>query len=363
MTTALQTPVDAHQEWLEERRRFIGGSDSASLFPEESVYGCDTRLFFDKSGIEPDYPRTQREENLLKRGHIWENVVALYFQEHTGFKIRRIGARTSKDHPALGVNMDRQIIGVTTEDLKAVFPSSPEIQAMEGACGPGYLECKTANEFAFKQMLERGVTTDYVFQVNHGLAVTGYRWGIFAVLEPTWGNFATFPFVFKENLAQEQIRRAEAFWDALRRGELPVPKISDKRCKSCLWRRSCPRSQELLAQADKEFFADGYVVDESLAELVADYQSARELVDEHQQTADAIKERLQEALGDRQKVEVPSVGVRISWATSKPPMRWDSKALEGTVKELSKTEPEIAEQVAACRRAGEPSRPFKIMVA
>lgn len=408
-------------DWLEQRRQFIGGSDSASLFPEDSKYGCDVRLFFDKTGHAPDYPRTPKEENILKRGHIWEAVVALYFQESTGLKVRRIGARQSKEHPAMGVNMDRQIIGVTTEQLKSLWPNSAEIQAMEGECGPGYLECKTANEWMFKSMMESGVPHDYILQVNHGLVVTDYRWGVFAVLEPSGGNFAAFPYVFKANLAAEQIRRAESFWAALEANQMPSVKVSDNRCRSCVYRRSCPRSKELLAERDKEFTAEGYAADNSpeLVELLADYKEAAEVADQKAETVDSIKARIKQVLGDRQKVEVSTAGARVSFATTKPPMRWDGKALEGTTKDLARydiptdarceepTGPEgdgqcgepaslvvaagqfrvayfmcescgfkavkhgaalvarkdVASVVASCRRAGEPSRPLKIVFA
>ena len=53
-----------------------------------------------------------------------------------------MGTRVSKDFSFMGVNMDRQIIGVTTDELKQLWPNSKEIQEMEGQCGPGYLEWK-----------------------------------------------------------------------------------------------------------------------------------------------------------------------------------------------------------------------------
>jgi predicted phage-related endonuclease len=82
--TQIAPPIPTREDWLEQRRRYVGGSDSASLFPEDSKYGCSTRLFFDKSGQKPDYPRTQREEDILKRGNVWESIVANYFSETTG---------------------------------------------------------------------------------------------------------------------------------------------------------------------------------------------------------------------------------------------------------------------------------------
>lgn len=414
-TQNVVTPQQLSDDWLEKRRLFIGGSDSPSLFPEDSKYGCDVRLFFDKSGRTPDYPRTMKEDQILRRGQIWESVVALYFQESTGLKIRRIGSRVSKDYPFMGVNMDRQIIAVTTEELKQLWPESKEIQEMEGQCGPGYLECKTANEWMFKAMMTEGVHNDYILQVNHGLAVTDYRWGVFAVLEPSSGDFATFPYVFKPNLAAEQIRRAQQFWEMLQSGTMPEVKVSDKRCKSCIYRRSCPRSAALMAEAGAEFSETDYQVDDSeeLVELLFDYRAAAEIAEQKAETVDAIKARIKEVVGNREKIEVPSAGARISFKTGKPPMRWDSKALEGTVKDLGRykiptglrcqstqhtgeapaavlvveyegrfmatCEPcgflgvkngytlvarqNASEVLASCKRAGEPSRPLKIMVA
>ncbi len=421
MAATLVSPQQFSDEQLETRRHYIGGSDSASLFPEDSKYGCDVRLFFDKSGKAPDYPRTPREDQILRRGHIWENVVAFYFQEQTGLKVRRMGPRVSKEHPTMSVNMDRQIIGVTTDQLKALWPDCKEIQEMEGECGPGYLECKSANEWMFRAMMSEGVHNDYILQVNHGLTVTDYRWGVFAVLEPSGGDFATFPYVFKPNLAAEQIRRAEAFWANLQAGVMPEVKVNDKRCKTCIYRRSCPRSAALLAEAGEEFADKDYIVDDSseMVELLADYRTAAEVADAKAETVDAIKAKIKEAMGAREKVEVPSAGVRVSFKTGKPPMRWDSKALEGTVKNLGRYEiPDgvsceeatgptgdrqcgapaevviasgqikvayfmceacgfkavksgaelvarkgIAELVQLCKRAGEPSRPLKILQA
>lgn len=422
MAAVTVTPQQLTDDWLETRRRYVGGSDSASLFPQDSKYGCDTRLFFDKSNKAPDYPRTQREDQILRRGQIWENVVAFYFQESTGLKIRRMGPRVSKDHPMMAVNMDRQIIGVTTAELQQLWPDSAEIAALAEQepfnPGPGYLECKTANEWMFKAMMSEGVHNDYILQVNHGLTVTGYKWGVFAVLDPSNGDFATFPYVFKPNLSAEQIKRAETFWANLQFGLIPDPKVNDKRCKNCIYRRSCPRSAALLAEAGSEFSETDYQVDDSseLVELLADYRDASEVADQKAATVDVIKLRIKEAMGAREKVEVPSAGVRISYKTGKPPMRWDSKALEGTVKDLGRYDfPEhvacefcpasddtkgngaavaiettdgllayacepcgfnrvkngailiarkgVAAVVQSCRRPGEPSRPLKIVVA
>lgn len=361
MAATLVSPQQLSDDWLEQRRRFVGGSDSPSLFPEDSRYGCDVRLFFDKSGKAPDYPRTVKEDQILRRGHIWENVVAFYFQEWAAEKgaalrIRRIGSVVSIEHPVMAVNMDRQIIAASTEELKRLWPDSPEIQAMEGECGPGYLECKSANEWMYKAMMADGVPNDYILQVNHGLTVKKYRWGVFAVLEPAGGNFAAFPYVVKTNLSAEQIRRAEAFWANLQAGIMPEPKVNDKRCKTCIYRRSCPRSAALLAEAGEEFSDKDYAIDDSaeLIELISDYRTASEIADQKAETVDAIKTKIKEAMGTREKVEVPSAGARINFKTGKPPMRWDSKGLDGTVKDLGRYDIPVGLRCQSTQHTSEP---------
>ena len=136
-TQNVVTPQQLSDDWLEKRRQFIGGSDSASLFPEDSKYGCPTRLFFDKTGKAPDYPRTQREDQILRRGQIWENVVAFYFQETTGLKVRRMGTRVSKDFSFMGVNMDRQIIGVTTDNSNNYGRTRKRFRKWKASAGQG----------------------------------------------------------------------------------------------------------------------------------------------------------------------------------------------------------------------------------
>jgi hypothetical protein len=57
-----------------------------------------------------------------------------------------------------------------------------------------------------------------------------------------------------------------------------------------------------LAEADKEWTAEGYVADDSLAELVSDYREALAIAEEKDATVEAIKERIKEQLGDSDSV-------------------------------------------------------------
>lgn len=351
-STAEVVRMPQRETWLEERRKGVGGSDCASLFPEDSKYGCTLKLFYDKTGVSPDFQRSAREERILRRGHLFEDTVAAFFTEETGLKIRRQPSREMKGRPYMRVNMDRQIISVTREQLLTLWPQYEELTTLPEDCGPGYLEAKTANSFVFRKMMlppdqGGGLPNDYVLQLQHGLGVTGYKWGVFAVLEPGAGDFVAFPMIRKENLIAEIVRRAESFWAWKDAGTQPSPLAKpDSRCKNCIFRKTCPLNELIAAGIPHD---DGeYQADDSLAELGADLRDAEEMLEEKQTLVEAIKEKLKEELGDRQRVSIPAIGFRVRYAWSKPSERWDTKGLEAE-------HPELKEKY---KKLGKPSRAF-----
>src|SRR5689334_21210458 len=102
--------VDPKQEWLEERRKFIGGSEAFQLLNQAQYgKGCARALAYDKLGIEPDYPE-QMDDALLQRGTILEPLVAALYEDETGRRLRRPSVNNgfprpviSKDFPWAGV--------------------------------------------------------------------------------------------------------------------------------------------------------------------------------------------------------------------------------------------------------------------
>jgi predicted phage-related endonuclease len=355
--------IDEREQWLAERRRGIGGSDAGALFPEDSRYGCPLRLYYDKTNTIPDFLRSEREESILERGTMLEDIVAQLFVQKTALKVRRWPARESKLNPILRVNMDRQIIGVTLEQLKALWPDNAEIQALDSEPGPGYLECKTTNDWEFRRMEKEGVIADYILQTQHGIGVTGYKWGVFAVLEPTTWKLAIFPYVRKENLIAEIQRRAEIFWNQhVLIGVPPTPLAApDNRCKNCLFRKSCPLASEIAKLAPKDDWNGECPPREDLAELVEELKIAEQIADEKADAVKEIKTAIQEKLGELEHVAIPSQRVRIHWSWSKGRSSWDSKGLEGEITGLKKEGfDDLAARIANCKKTGNPSRSFRM---
>ena len=89
MATTAITPEEAKQQWLDGRRKFIGGSEAYQLLNEEQYgRGCSRALAYDKLGVEPDFDDTPDSEleALFRRGNLLEPVVAQAYKEETDRK-------------------------------------------------------------------------------------------------------------------------------------------------------------------------------------------------------------------------------------------------------------------------------------
>jgi putative phage-type endonuclease len=324
--------MDSHtrEAWLTERRKGIGGSDAAAVFGEK--YGCPRALFLDKTGVEPDYEHSEATLDMFERGHALEPIIAQRFTAETGLAVRRMPARVSKDRPWMRVNVDRIIL---TNDER----------------GPGYLECKTANQHVFAEMLAHGLPEHYVLQAQHGLAVTGWQWGMFAVLEPYTFQFLCFEFKRNEQLIAV-IEHVEAeFWQMVKAGQIPaaLPDFNDQRCSKCVYRRGC-RNAEALPKVKQR--KPQYLTDDSsdLVALVGNIKLLDASIDNLQAQKDQEREKLRLYMGDRERVLCPEQGVKISFAMKSGAYRWDTRALDI----------EQASLAAKYKRRSEPTRELRM---
>ncbi len=365
-------PPDQRADWKALRKKFVGGSDSASMFNEG--YGCKRRLWYDKTNVPPDYARSAQDQEVLERGTQLEDFVVFRFQQQTGLKVR---VHKTSFHPRvahMGVNLDRQIVGVTPDELARLFGEEYRDLGPTGA-----LEAKTANEWAYKKIVEaKTLPPDYVLQMQHALAVKGYRWGVFAVLEvgsrlrDCW-----FPVMRNEALIEQIEGRVEQMWNEhIEPNIAPEPlETPDKRCKSCLWRRTCMGGRVLSFEeaGDKEI-----PVDDTLMELASDYAQARAIYEQDEETLETITNLIKQHIGDNVGALVPSAGVGFRWKFNRPGKRLDSKALEGVIRELRNTLPKptdadyaerteqptvkfVQQMIAvleACWKPSQPARPF-----
>jgi predicted phage-related endonuclease len=237
MASTAVTPQEAKEQWLEGRRKFIGGSEAYQLLSEEQYgKGCARQLAYDKLGIEPDFDDTPDAEleALFRRGNLLEPVIAQAYKEETGRDIINppkdengmAKARINKEFSWAGVHVDRTIRAGTA-----------------GVESTGDLEIKSRAEGPFYRMLRTGPFKGDFLQTQWANFVTGHSWSAFVAL----GVFGSIPirhYDFARDQAIMEIfkREGEAFANTVwGKGELPDHPIpaDDMRCKVCVWRQTC----------------------------------------------------------------------------------------------------------------------------
>lgn len=324
--------MNAREEWLEQRRLGIGGSDMHHIF-NDKPYGCARRLAYEKLNIPQDLP--DGENDAMALGSFLESWVADRYAEDTGRTLRRRKSQASKEHPWARVNVDREIV---------IAPDRPND-------GPGVLEIKTHNGWLFRKVKNEGLKAAHIRQLQHALMVNPkrYGWGAFCVTDRESGKRVAFDVERDEELIAQQREAGEKFWRNLQAGKLPTPLSEiDARCQKCPWRITCRGIGALqeLSDAPDERSAE-IERDDTFAELLGDYREAKQIADEANSTLEAIEFAIKTRMGERPVVQADGIG-RVTFRQIIS-QRIDTKALE-------KAHPEIAKQF----RKPSQSRPLRI---
>lgn len=140
-------------EWLEARRKGIGGTDAAAILGL-SRYRSAIDVWEDKLGLVPERPRSAAMEWGLRL----ETVLADAYTETTGRRVRRVGMRRAHhvtDFPMLG-SIDRETyLGAPGEVVRIVELKKKRTDSDLSADGPP----------------EKRIPADWYVQVQHYLEV------------------------------------------------------------------------------------------------------------------------------------------------------------------------------------------------
>ena len=146
----------SHEEWLELRKGYIGGSDAGAVMGM-NPFSSPFAVWAEKTGKVPGFAG-----NLTtKVGQYMEDLVAQLFTEETGKKVRRKNRMMVNDQfPWACADVDRLVVGE-----KAL------------------LEIKTTNSFPAMRKIRGGEYPEQWYcQMTHYLAVTGLEKAYLAVL-------------------------------------------------------------------------------------------------------------------------------------------------------------------------------------
>jgi putative phage-type endonuclease len=201
----------SRQEWLEERRKGIGGSDAPVIYLGEYYGKTIQNLFYEKTGVAP----LDREEETadMRRGHRQEPVAAALFEEQTGLEL--FPAPEILQHPEfpfMRASLDR-------------WAHDPADR--HGADFP--LEIKCPRFSAFLKWKREGIPEGALIQGQHYLAVTGAPRLFYGVFCAEVDELLTVSVDRDDELIEKLIWAEAGFWGHVIREELPpMPNADDR---------------------------------------------------------------------------------------------------------------------------------------
>lgn len=261
-----------HEEWLEHRRKRIGGSDASAILGMNQ-YCSPYTVWADK--LEKLPPKEDNEA--MRLGRDLEEYVAKRFTEATGKKVRRENnILINPDIPFAHANVDRMIVG---EDA-------------------GF-EAKTTSVMNLKKFKNGEFPDNYYAQCVHYLMVTGCKRWYLGVLILGVG-FEHFVIV-RDEAEIEALKKSEAdFWECVKSGNPPMVDGSDSTSDTLktIYPESNGDTVSLMA----------YEQD------LKQYMTLKSLEDDVKKQKEEVANRIKVYMGEAEKGEARSF--RVSWVSS-----------------------------------------------
>lgn len=277
----------SHEQWLEYRRKGIGGSD-ASVVCGINRYKSPVELWLDKTNQIP----TKEAGEAAYWGTLLEDVVRSEFSKRTGINVKQVHyILQSENYPFMLANLD----GVCEH---------PEF----GTCG---FEAKTASAYKASEW-DDTIPDEYQLQVQHYMAVTGYQGFYIAVL--IGGNTFRWKFVERdEELISMLIELESDFWYHVQ--DLTPPPLDGSKASAQFLAERFPNSTNKTQLK----------LPDSAVELIEEYDTACEQLEVLTEQKQKAENLLKQMLGDH---ESASAGNHIITWKSISQERLDSKTLK-----------------------------------
>mgnify|MGYP001259607715 CR=1 FL=1 len=209
------------EEWLQWRKKGIGGSDVAAICGM-SRFSSPLEVYLDKIGELPEKEETPR----MKAGRKLEPLIAEWFSEETGYKVMRQNSIFQHpQYPFMLANIDRWLPGQNAG-----------------------LEIKNTSEYNRQDWFDGQteiIPTEYQLQANHYMAILGAERWFIAVLIGGW-DFQWRMIERDERLIQSLITIEENFWNNHVLAKVPpAPNAQDTDLLNAMYPESKPSSMEI----------------------------------------------------------------------------------------------------------------------
>lgn len=277
----------AYEDWLDFRKRGIGGSD-ASVVCGLSRYKSPVELWMEKTNQLP----YQEAGEAAYWGTQLEAMVRAEFTKRTGIPVTEVKQLLqSEEHPFMLANLD----GICEH---------PDL-------GPCIFEAKTASAFKTGEW-DDAIPDEYLLQIQHYMAVTGYKAAYIAVL--IGGNTFRWRLVERdEDMIAMLIQLESDFWDYVQ--DLTPPPLDGSDASARFLADRFPDSVP-NAQIDLPGTASA---------LLLEYDTACERLAAATEEKQKAENQLKQMLGEN---EIGSLGSRIVTWKKVTQERLDTKTLK-----------------------------------
>lgn len=218
-----------NDEWLEYRRKGIGGSD-AGIVMNTSPWATPLGLYHDKIGTKPLTKEDEGKNFIFAYGHFVEPFVAEYFYNNFDEKYKawleeKIGERIDHIKVYRDANLYRH---PKHEFMQVNLDFRIDIITCDGSFLRGVFECKTTSQFNADKWQGEDYPINYGWQCRHAMAVIDADFSILACVA---GNTEGFYFVkfIKRDKAREEIliKEEEKFWERVINRDPPTTENMD----------------------------------------------------------------------------------------------------------------------------------------
>ena len=192
----------SQEDWQAYRAKQagIGGSEAATILGIQPNYAKPPFiLWLEKTGQKDVEPI---DNDFIKWGNIMEPIIRKQFALESGLKVYQNNFVLQHDkHDFMIANLDGEIVDPNRD-------------------GRGVLEVKTTSEWSKKEWDGDHVPNHYMAQIQHYLAVTGYKWAIIVVL--IGGNkMKDFYIERDDEIIEYLIQKEKEFMDLIESGTPP----------------------------------------------------------------------------------------------------------------------------------------------
>ena len=222
-------PFADHDEWLQIRKQYIGGSDAGAVMGM-NPYSSAFAVWAEKTGNVKPFEGNIRTET----GAELEEFVARLFERETGKKVRRCNFTLVNDeYPWACANVDREVVGESA-----------------------ILECKTTNSRLNTALFkDKEYPTQWLCQMMHYLAVTGKQKAYLAVLSEC-RDFHIFELERDEEDVRALMSTEKDFWNNyVLTGVQPPTDDSEATAKVLAEMFPTDDGSEIILDVDEDLFA------------------------------------------------------------------------------------------------------------